>query len=183
MSKTHRAHALPAPRVYLLSWEDSNSEFKSKSLRLCSPRALMSYIRGFSVLVSPGFSCRRHGTARRQAWGSLHPAPARATMLSSVSYLGVPRSALVPDPPFKRLGLGHLHLADSMPVCVRARSVAADSLDPSFLVLSSGLISALPIAPNLDPFALHLACDPDFVKQMGFQPAVAYLMKCCRKRD
>lgn len=104
-------------------------------------------------------------------------------MLSSVSYLGVPRSALVRDPPFKRLGLSHLHLADSMPVCVRACSVAADSLDPSFLVLPSGLISALPIAPDLDPFALHLACDPDFVKQMGFQPAVAYLMKCCRRRD
>ena len=27
VSKTHRAHALLAPRVYLLSWEDSNSEF------------------------------------------------------------------------------------------------------------------------------------------------------------
>lgn len=97
VSKTHRAHALLAPRVYLLSWEDSNSEFKSESLRLCSPRAFMSYIRGFSVLVSPGFSCRGHGRARRQAWGSVHPAPARASMHSSVSYLGVPRSALVSE--------------------------------------------------------------------------------------
>lgn len=97
MGKTHRARALLAPRVCLLSQEDSNSEFKSKPLRLSSPRAFMSYIRGFSVLVSPGFSCRHRGRARRQAWGFVHLAPARATVLASVSYLGVPRSVLVSE--------------------------------------------------------------------------------------
>ena len=97
VSKTHRARALLAPRACLLSQEDSDSEFKSKPLRLCSPRAFMSYIRGFSVLVSPGFSCRHHGRARRQAWGFVHLAPARATVLASVSYLGVPRSVLVSE--------------------------------------------------------------------------------------
>lgn len=85
-------------------------------------------------------------------------------------------------PPSKRLTLGHLHLTVYASVHAYMLSRVRLFGYQSLCTLSQAHLSS-PIPPSLDPFALHLACDPDFTKQMEFQPAAAYLLKCCRRRD